>query len=528
MKLLTRTAFVFLTALSLVASAYAGYHSNTDIAYAVTGGSIYFDKAAGTVTGCDKTVTEAVIPAQIDGVSVTAIGSYAFDNCYRLKSATIPNSVTSFGENAFAYCSNLESAEIPNSVTSIEDWAFFGCRKLKSAKISSNVIFMGEDVFSRCSSLAAIDVESENKNYSALDGVLFDKDRTRLMCYPGGKAEKSYRIPDSVSSIDSRAFYHAANLESVTVPNSVTSIGWCAFENCGSLKTIAVEEGNKNYSSLNGALCNKTRTTLICYPAGKAELSYSVPNEITYIDDYAFAGCEALQYVTIPDSVTFIGGLAFLYCSSLEKVELPDSITSIPQEMFNGCVNLKIVRIPDSITSIKNYAFTSCNALQSIGIPASVTSIGKGAFSCNNLRDVYYSGSKAQWEQIEGLGESKLISDNITIHYNISAPEFAVPSAPTVNGHIISKTDLKNLTEISIPVSVSGDMPISVKVCVPFFDDSGRFLGMGFVSTSVDKNTASVTVPVTDDVSEAGKVAVMFMNADCRPMSSATSFEIPS
>ena len=529
MKLLTRMTLLFLTALALVTAAYAE-HSDTDIAYAVMGGNLYFDKATGTVTECEWSVTEAVIPARIDGVAVTAIGSYAFDNCYRLKSVTIPEGVISLGKNAFAYCSDLESAKIPNSVTSIGDWAFFLCRSLKSAKISSNVVSMGGQVFSGCSSLAAIDVEEANANYVSLNGVLLNKTQTQLMCYPGGKTEKAYRIPDSVSSIDSRAFFEAANLESVEIPDSVISIKWCAFEDCSSLKNIAVAEGNENYSSLNGVLCNKTRTNLVCYPAGKAEMSYNIPDGISSIEEYAFSGTKALQYVAIPNSVTFIGNLAFARCSGLISVELPNSITSIPGEMFNECFNLKTVRIPDSITYIGSYAFVSCNALQSIGIPDSVTSIGMEAFWCDNLRDVYYGGSKAQWEQIEGLAESRLISDNITIHYNSAmpdtpdAPEFAAPSAPTVGGRAISKADLSGLTEISVPVSVSADTPTQVTLCVPFFD-GGKFLGMGFVTATVDKNTDSVTVPVTGDVSGAGKLSVIFADADFRPLS-VGSFDI--
>lgn len=91
---------------------------------------------------------------------------------------------------------------------------------------------------------------------------------------------------------------------------------------------------------------------------------------------------------------------------------------------------------------------------------------------------------------------------------------------PTVDGEEIRKTDLKNLTEISVPLSVSAETAVNITLCVPFFD-GGKFVGMGFVTATVDKNTDSVTVPVTGDVSGAGKLNVIFLDADFRPLSAA-------
>ncbi|MBQ9492838.1 MAG: leucine-rich repeat domain-containing protein [Oscillibacter sp.] len=220
--------------------------------------------------------------------------------------------------------------------------------------------------------------------------------------------------------------------------------------------------------------------------------------------------------------VTSIGDFAFYLQTGLIKVKMPDSVTSIGEWAFATCDSLTSIKIGNGVTSIGASAFYACDNLTSMEISASVTSIGNLAFSgCNSLRDIYYGGTKAQWKAIDGISDSNLISDSITIHY---AEEFDIKSAPTVGGHAIGKADLSGLTEISVPVSISADTPTQVTLCVPFFD-GGKFLGMGFVTATVDKTTQSVTVPVTGNVSGAGKLNVIFLNADFRPLS-ATGFDI--
>ena len=183
------------------------------------------------------------------GDSVTTIGEEAFNECFALMFVSIGNSVTMIGENAFSNCTALESITIPNSVTTIGDWAFYGCVALTS-----------------------ITVENENPNYSSIDGVLFNKNKTVLICYPAGKKRSNYAIPNGVTTIEQGAFVCCTALESITIPSSVTTIGLGAFVRCHALAFI------------------------------------TIPNSVTTIGDWAFYGCVALTSITnlnpIPVEIT--------------------------------------------------------------------------------------------------------------------------------------------------------------------------------------------------------------------------------
>jgi hypothetical protein len=91
--------------------------------------------------------------------------------------------------------------------------------------------------FNDCSSLTAITVNAQNSFYSSANGVLFDKNQTTLVEFPGGFAG-SYAIPGGVATIGDYAFENCPSLTNITVPGSVTSIGEYAFENCAGLTNI--------------------------------------------------------------------------------------------------------------------------------------------------------------------------------------------------------------------------------------------------------------------------------------------------
>ncbi|HLN71848.1 MAG TPA: leucine-rich repeat protein [Prolixibacteraceae bacterium] len=190
--------------------------------------------------------------------SLSSIGIYAFTGCGRLTNVKIPSSVAIIGEHAFADCNDLTTVTIPSSVTSIEKYTFFHCSGLSNVKIPSSVTSIGACAFSFCSGLTTvtipssvtsirdeaftasnglITVDSNNPNYSSLDGVLYNKSRTVLIHCPTSKIE-SFIIPSSVTSIGNAAFNGCRGLTTVTIPSSVASIGASAFVNCNGLTSI--------------------------------------------------------------------------------------------------------------------------------------------------------------------------------------------------------------------------------------------------------------------------------------------------
>jgi len=228
--------------------------------------------------------------------SVTSIDERAFSSCTNLTNVMIPNSVTNIGASAFGECSSLTSVTIPNSVANIGVRAFGKCSSLTSVTIPNSVTSIGYIAFGECSSLTAITVDALNSAYSSADGVLFNKNQTILIQYPGGKAG-SYTIPNSLTSIEFMGFADCTSLTSVTIPNSVTRIGRFAFSGCSNLTAITVDALNSAYSSADGVLFNKNQTMLILYPVGKARTCYTIPNSVTSIDWGAFFGCFSLTRV---------------------------------------------------------------------------------------------------------------------------------------------------------------------------------------------------------------------------------------
>jgi len=156
----------------------------------------------------------------------------------------------------------------------------------------------------------------------------------------------------------------------VTIPNSVTNIGGAPFSWCASLSAIAVDALNPAYRSLDGVLFNKSQTTLLQCPGGKAG-TYTIPNGVTNIEWGAFNGCASLTNIMIPTSCI---GLAFEGCSGLTTITIPASVSDISG--FDGCTNLTTVTIPNSVTNIYDYAFHYCPSLTGVYFQGNAPSLG--------------------------------------------------------------------------------------------------------------------------------------------------------
>ena len=248
------------------------------------------------------------------------------------------------------------------TVTWIEDGAFRQCTSIISVTISDNITSIGNYAFYECSSLTNV------------------------------------IIPQSITSIGNDVFFICHNLPDVAIPASVTNIGKKALYGCGNLTAITVEPSNSIYSSLDGVLFNKSRTTLIQCPGGKGG-SFTIPACVTNIEDGAFGRCSGLTSVTIPDTVTSIVEGAFRGCTSLTNITLPNNITSIGDGAFYGCTSLTNITIPASVTNIEGFAFCYCTNLTAIYFKGNAPSFGEYVFCCNGdeKSTVYYLPGTKGW-----------------------------------------------------------------------------------------------------------------------------------
>ena len=256
------------------------------------------------------------------------------------------NPVISIGDNAFGDCENLTSITIPESVTSIGIRAFWSCTSLASIT-----------------------------------------------------------IPESVTTIDDNAFAFCSKLTNVLIPVGVTLVGKGAFIRCSSLVNISVDEGNLNYSSIEGVLFTKAQSNLLFFPSGR-EGSYSIPDAVTSINGYAFDSC-LLSEVIIPDGVTSIGLKAFGYSSQLTSIIIPEGLTLIEQETFRYATKLASVTLPSSLTEIGAETFVGCSNLMEVVLagpapvvqPDAFNSTADGALAFTKTEHIEsYGGDGASWE----------------------------------------------------------------------------------------------------------------------------------
>ena len=278
---------------------------------------------------------------------------------------------------------------------------FQGFTGITSIVIPDSVISIGVSTFSGCTSLAEITVSPNNKNYSSVAGVLFNKDVSELIVYPKGNGRSAYTVPDGVTSIGGSAFSGCTSLAEIVIPDSVTSIGGFAFSGCTSLSKV------------------------------------DLPKTLTTIEAGTFRDCTSLKEIVIPDSVTSIGGSAFSNCISLESITIGSGVESLGDEWIASCRRLENITvspenktyssvdgvlfnkdkselsaypignkrssytIPDGVEKIGKKAFYGCRYIESLTIPVSVAEIEASALgNCYDIRAVYYLGTREQWKEV--------------------------------------------------------------------------------------------------------------------------------
>jgi len=202
-----------------------------------------------------------------------------------------------------------------------------------------------------------------------------------------GKIEKII-MPSSLRRIGIGALSSYVS-EEITIPAGVLNIKGGSFTGCDNLKNIYVDQKNPNYCSVDGILFNKDKTELVAYPAGKTELEYKIPSDITALSSYAFYK-SSLVKIEIPDGITEIPRSAFLSCQSLAEITLPDSVTYIGYEAFRDCYSLSEIKLPENLIEIGSYAFAGLKDVTKVIIPESVEKIGFQAWDANEFEGQEY------------------------------------------------------------------------------------------------------------------------------------------
>ena len=408
-----------------------------------------------TITGYTGSTGNIIIPSELGGKPVTAIGEKAFFQNKTITSVKIPEGVTSIGNSAFAQ-TNLTEVEIPKSVKNIERYAFNCCYNLEEVTIPGGVQRTGNYAFAYCSRL------------------------------------KQVIISDGVEIIGASAFYGCSSLTEVTIPKSVTSIEYEAFTDCDALKTVYYGGSQTDWGKISIGSDNDplTKAEIICAIQESNGFAYTVTGDEATITGYTGSA----KNLVIPSElggkpVTAIGEKAF-YEYKMLNIYIPKTIKAIGEDAFAGTVisdelrficyegtenewaNIAIqkgnreldpeyfdgnpltarlyecnlsgdmvyqasddaatlvryfgsdskVDIPTElggkpVTSIEKSTFEGCSSLTEVTIPKSVTSIESYAFhDCEALATVYYGGTQEDWDALKkniGKYNTSLLNANI-------------------------------------------------------------------------------------------------------------------
>lgn len=239
------------------------YKKSGDYVYTIT------DEGTVRITSCGSRADEVEIPSELDGITVTEIGAEVF------------------------FQSNIKKLTIPATITAIAE----------------------ENPFCAMLFLEEIIVDEANKNYVAVDGVLYTKDMKTLVSYPIKKKGSSFAIPDGVETIGIAAIY-GTELEEITIPDSINSIKRHCFN------------GNENLKKIDMSNTAIEQITPMCIAACTNLTDVIFSESTTYIDVGGFMNCEKLENITLPSKLEYIGQSAFMG-TLIKKVIIPETVTNI-------------------------------------------------------------------------------------------------------------------------------------------------------------------------------------------------------
>lgn len=384
------------------------------------------ESAARAVKAVDVTYPANEIPED-------AFYSYVNDGKASLTSITLPATLGSIGREAFLN-TGLTAVTLPETVTSIGDWAFQGT-SLQTITLPASVINLGVNCFFDITTLQSISVDALNTAYASAGGVLFNKNKSRIITYPAGKTLSAYTLPEGVEWIDFGAFYGNEYLTTVQLPSALNGIGNGAFSGCYNLNSI------------------------------------NFPSSLQYIGDGAFVSTNISNVdLSACNSLTTISGWAFQN-SSISNLSLPASITTIGQYAFSICNNLTQVDWSGNtnLGTLEDYVFWRCDNLNSVKLPRSVNAIGYGNFlSCYKLTDIsvapdnpYFAATDAVLMNKDYTSLIAYAPGKIANKYVVPATVTAIKDAAFRDCPYLTSIDAQNSHLVSIGLSAFNGTPLT-------------------------------------------------------------------
>jgi len=343
--------------------------------------------------------------------TVVLVESYAFMHCESIREVIIPQNVSGIGGNTFAYCSSLQEVWIEEGPTSIGDSAFLFCSELCDINIPTSITYIGENAFQNCNALDSITIPGNveiicsnafSRCHSLSEVVLQNGvQNIRYRAFGECTGLKSIVIPDSITEIESSVFADCTNLEYVNIPAGVTSIKVEAFNGCTKLCGLDIAEGNDFYKCIDGLLLTKDGTTIVFCPKG-INGECRVPEGVTTIGDYSFQNCSLIERVILPEGVGTLGRYAFNGCEGLTKINLPSTLQLIAEHTFENCVSLRNLILPENMINVYYGAFSGCKSLRNMTFETRSVPIFDGMFDKSFSAVIYcYVNSTAQEYAIE-------------------------------------------------------------------------------------------------------------------------------
>lgn len=314
--------------------------------------------------------TEVNIPETIDGHKVIKVGYdlASVESYYSSKDYDDEDDYDSYdsklGKFGFAK-KNVVSVTMPDTVKELGYGCFYKCEKLKNVTLSKNLTYIPQSAFSGCTDL------------------------------------KSIKLPDNVTEICDYSF-HKTNIESIKLPKKLNYFNIDAFYN-SPLKKLKIDKNNKSYSTKDGVLYNKKKTTLIYYPENKTNKSFTIPRSVTDIRCFAFSLHNNLEKIVVSENVKRIGSNAFEGCKKLKSVTFKNrKALTLNKECFYRCKKLSKVKFSTKAkTTICMNAFSKCKNLKEVYLPKKVRikSFGIG------YTQAYYSSEEEDYitQKIKGF-----------------------------------------------------------------------------------------------------------------------------